>query len=62
MRWTQKAAMVASLTAVLAFPATAQADQGISIKCDSNELEIHVGSIDIHISGDVNCDKYNHHD
>jgi hypothetical protein len=61
MRLTQKAAIVASLAAVLAFPATAQADE-VRITCDSNTLEIHVGSIDIHVSGDFKCEDRNHRD
>jgi hypothetical protein len=49
--------MAASLAALLAFPSTAGADQGITIECDSHHLEIQVGSIEIHLSGDFNCDK-----
>ena len=52
------AALIPTLLATaLAFPSTAQADAAISIHCDSHSLEIHVGSIDIHLSGDFNCDE-----
>jgi hypothetical protein len=57
MAWLRRAAVAASLAALLIFPSTAGADRGIRIECDSHHLEIQVGSIDIHLRGDFNCDR-----
>jgi hypothetical protein len=62
MWWPKKAAIVALFSALLAFPATAQADPAISIRCDSHSLEVHVGYIDIHLSGNFDCYKQNRRD